>query len=120
MPATKTRTRSESSLQTICVRWYDLQYPFAKLRLFSIPNEGQRNPVNGARMKAMGRRKGAPDLVYMLDNGQVAFIEFKTDKGRQSPEQKDFQQQAEKQFIGYHIVRTFDQFRELIVNLQTA
>jgi hypothetical protein len=50
----------------------------------------------------------------------VAFIEFKTKKGRQSPEQKAFQEQAERQHIEYHVVRTFDEFRELIVNLQTA
>jgi hypothetical protein len=108
----------EARLQTICVRWYDLQYPHEKLRLFSIPNEGQRNPVNGARMKAMGRRKGAPDMVFMLTNGQVAFIEFKAPKGRQSPEQKAFEKQADKQFIEYHIIRSFEQFKELIVNLQ--
>jgi hypothetical protein len=109
---------TEASLQSSCVKWYDLQYATERLRLFSIPNEGQRNPVNGARMKAMGRRKGAPDLVFMTDNGQVAFIEFKTEKGRQSPEQKAFQEQAERQHIEYHVVRTFDEFRDLIVLLR--
>jgi hypothetical protein len=109
---------TEAALQSSCVKWYDLQYATEKLRLFSIPNEGQRNPVNGARMKAMGRRKGAPDLVFMIEHGQVVFIEFKTEKGRQSPEQKAFQQQADKQFIKYHIIRSFEQFKELIVNLQ--
>jgi hypothetical protein len=69
-------------------------------------------------MKAMGRRKGAPDMVYMLTNGQVAFIEFKAPKGRQSPEQKAFEKQADKQHIEYHIIRSFEQFKELIVNLQ--
>jgi hypothetical protein len=54
----------------------------------------------------------------MLTNGQVAFIEFKAEKGRQSPEQKAFEKQAEKQFIEYHIIRSFEQFKELIVNLQ--
>ena len=107
---------TESHLQQMCVRWYDMQFRGAELRLFSIPNEGKRNPVNGAKMKAMGRRKGAPDMIFLM-TGTCAFIEFKTDKGRQSPEQKQFQEVIAEHQMQYHIIRNFDEFKNLIVNL---
>ena len=104
----------EARLQTMCVRWFDLQYPTKKLQLFSIPNEGVRNPVNGARMKAMGRRKGAPDMVLLASGGRVVFFEFKSEKGKLSPEQKAFHETIRGWGGMVYIVKSFDDFCEIV------
>lgn len=104
----------EARLQTMCVRWFDLQYPTKKLQLFSIPNEGVRNPVNGARMKAMGRRKGAPDMVLLASGGRVVFFEFKSEKGKLSPEQKAFHETIRGWGGVIYIVKSFDDFCEIV------
>lgn len=112
--------QSESALQQSCVRWFDFKYPELKLNLFSIPNEGARTPRNGARMKAQGRRAGVADMFLAhakarnMPFGDYAwhgmFIEFKTSKGRQSPEQAAFQLAVEKQGYEYKIIRSLDEF----------
>ena len=73
-----------------------------------------RNKIDGARLKAMGMVAGVADMVYLNPNGLVTFIEFKTDKGRQSPEQKDFERKCYEWGYAYEIVRTFDEFKAAI------
>ena len=104
----------EAALQAACVKWFDYQFPAHKFALMSIPNEGVRNPINGARMKAMGRRKGAPDMILIARPQKVLFIEFKAPKGRTSPEQKAVHAYIESRGVEVQIIRTFEAFKELI------
>lgn len=108
----------ESKLQIACVRWFDLTYPKLKLNLFSIPNEGSRTPANGARMKAQGRRAGCADMFLAYPNPangyHGAFIEFKATKGKQNENQLAFQKAVEAQGYAYVVIRSFDEFKELI------
>lgn len=46
--------------------------------------------------KAMGYTAGQPDLVLLLTGGETIFVELKAEKGKQSFEQKAFQQSAER------------------------
>lgn len=51
------------------------------------PNGGNRNAVTGGKLKAMGTRRGFPDLAFLRD-GQLYLLEFKPERGgRLSPEQ---------------------------------
>lgn len=56
------------------------------------PNGGARSVVTGARMKAMGTRKGFPDLILPIPAGAGRFrglaIEMKAGKGTTTPEQR--------------------------------
>lgn len=116
--------QSESALQQNCVRWFDYQYPELRLNLFSIPNEGARSKANGARMKAQGRRKGAPDMFFAKPKPESVpfgdydshgtFIEFKTATGKQSPEQREFEIAVTKQGYDYKIIRSIEEFILLI------
>lgn len=114
--------KSESELQQNCVRWFDYEYPELKLNLFAIPNEGQRTPANGARMKAQGRRAGVADMFLAVERKfptlQVAvpglFIEFKFGKGKQNENQIAFQQAVESKGYKYEVVSDFDSFKNLI------
>lgn len=73
-----------------------------------------RNKVDGARLKAMGMVTGVADMVYLNPSGPVTFIEFKTETGRQSPEQKEFERKCYEWGYAYEIVRTFDEFKAAI------
>ncbi len=46
--------------------------------------------------KAMGYTAGQPDLVLLFAGGETIFVELKAGKGKQSFEQKAFQQSAER------------------------
>lgn len=107
----------ESRLQQACTRWFDWQYPQYMLNFFSIPNEGARTPANGARMKAMGRRRGVADMCLVIPQKPIyngLFIEFKIGKGKQSPEQIAFQEAVESKGYRYQIITNIDQFISVI------
>lgn len=100
----------EHRLQAACVKWFDFQYPNLKHLLFSIPNEGARSPRNGARLKAMGRRAGMPDMVY-LGATSVTFVEFKTPKGRLSKEQKEMHTKLVASGFNVVVIRSLEEFK---------
>lgn len=106
----------EETTQEHCVRWFSLQYPEYATLLHHSPNGGARNPREGARFKRMGTRAGFPDLVFLLPRGGHPYlcIEFKTDKGRQSDTQREYQRAVESVGGLYALVRSFDEFYTLI------
>ena len=52
-------------------------------------------------------RKGFPDIIVFW-NGFPVCLEIKAPKGKQSPDQKDFQADCEKQGIEYHLIKSLD------------
>lgn len=107
----------ESRLQSACVRYFRLQYPdYAKL-LVSVPNGARTSPTQGRILKQEGMVAGAPDLLLLLPNRNHPYlcIEMKTDKGRQSETQKQWQMAAQDHANArYSVVRSFEQFQSLI------
>ena len=83
--------------------------PFRKqglLDFFSIPNEAAANPVRQGQLIAMGLRPGVSDLVIMLPQGKVIFLEVKNETGKKSEVQKSFEQTCHKLGFEYHVVRS--------------
>ena len=77
---------TEHQEQKLFVKWFELQYP--KVKIFAIPNGGNRNVVTAAMLKAEGVRKGVPDLFIPE---WLLWIEMKRVKGgKLSPEQSDW------------------------------
>ncbi len=108
----------ESRTQQECVKWFRLQYPqFARL-LFAVPNGGARNKVTASVLKAEGVTAGVADLILFTPRGgfHALCIEMKTETGRQSQEQKEWQREVECQGYKYVICRTFEDFFEMVVN----
>ena len=107
---------SESRLQSSCVYWFRLQYAGISNLLFAIPNGGRRDKVTAAILKGEGVIAGCPDLLLLVPNTQYhsLCIEMKTEKGRQSDSQRQFQQMAESAGNHYVVCRSFDQFRDEI------
>lgn len=60
--------------------------------VFAVPNT-RYNAIEGARFKAMGQMAGVSDLILLLLDRKVYFIELKNPngKGRQSPSQREFE-----------------------------
>ena len=82
--------------------------------VFAIPNGGRRDAVTGAKLKAEGVSAGAADLIILLPIGNVLFVEVKTAKGRQSPEQKAFQERVESLGFNYVIWRSVEDAEKFI------
>ena len=94
------------------VKWFRLQYPDMKHNLFSVPNGGLRDEVTAAKMKAEGQLAGVSDLILLKSNRfyGALLIETKTKEGRQSDNQKDWQQKITNDGYKYVIVRSLDDF----------
>lgn len=107
---------NESEMQRACVRWFRYRYPQHASMLIGIPNGVATTERQGAILKAEGMLAGVADLLLLLPamGYTMLAIEMKTDKGRQSPRQQAWQQEAERHGILYEVVRSFDEFNYLI------
>ena len=107
---------SESDLQQACIKWFDYQYPRFKEMLFAVPNGGNRNLREAARLKKEGVRCGISDLILLISNlsYNCLCIEIKTEKGRQSESQKYWQNLTIMYQNKYIIIRSFDEFKKEI------
>ena len=113
----KKRVQHESLLQQQAVKWYDLTYPNDRLRLFSIPNEGQRSVANASRMKAQGRRAGVADMFFMTrynSDDKGVYIEFKAGKGKQSESQVEFEKVVNECGYDYYVIDSLESFMKII------
>lgn len=96
---------TEEQMQSAVAIWFWNTFPDYRRMLFHVDNNSQ-NSIIGARKQALGVCKGPSDFVLILFMGKVCFIEFKTESGSQSPEQKDFQSKVEARGHEYKIVRS--------------
>ena len=69
--------------------------------------------VLSQRMKNMGLLPGVSDTVVVMPK-KVLFIEFKTETGYQSPNQKEFQSAVHSCQHQYHVCRSLEQFQQII------
>lgn len=83
----------ESVMQQHFVRWLHLQYPYIAKTSFAVPNTARRSLQEGSRFKREGVKAGVSDFIILYpSNGYHGMlIEFKTEKGKVTPEQKEFQ-----------------------------
>lgn len=140
----KTMKKTESSIQQSALIWltntYGLKHHMPRLIMFSIPNEApmllrsvllniglSKSIVDKATalavkmMRNIGFLSGASDTLVLMPNGKTLFVEFKTEEGSQSLEQKEFQSRCESLGHKYYLVRSLDQFKSIIQNeLYTA
>ena len=115
----KPRKRSlneEHQLQCAEVRYMrgvhrDLSHVF-----FCVPNGQKRTSRQAAWLHEEGLVNGVSDMILLKPNSKHGYlcIENKTKKGKQSAEQKIFQQEVEKHGGKYVIIRSLDEFIETI------
>jgi len=103
---------TEGRIQQECVMWCWNTYPETRMLLcYNLSNS--KNKIDGALNKAKGLIKGRADLTFYW-NKTAYFIEMKTEKGTQEPEQKVFQATVEKAGFEYIICRSLEQFKVII------
>ena len=89
-----------------------------KLPFNHSPNEGKRTAQEGNKLKRMGMSRGFPDLEIPLPvHGKHGlYIEFKTAKGRTSPEQTEWLDLLNRSGYVAEIARSFDDARQILEN----
>ena len=115
--------REESKIQSECFIWYNntfcLKFHNPRGMMFSVPNElGGKNKISTALARSTGLMAGVSDTILILPNSKIIFVEFKTAKGRQSEKQKEFENRIKKHGYDYYIIRSFDEFKKIILDLQ--
>lgn len=120
------RTQTEEKLQQDCLCFftntYGLKHHNPRLLFYSVANEiAGSTGVNRttlariyAKFKLTGFKKGVADVHLCFPNGKLVYIEFKTATGTQRPEQKEFQYQVEALGFKYYIVRSLEEFKEIV------
>jgi hypothetical protein len=106
----------EDDLQAACITWFDLQYPKIKNLLFHVPNGGNRNIIEAARLKKQGVRAGVSDLILLIPKGQFhgMIIEMKSEKGKTSILQDEWLKLVDNMEYYTIVCNSFDLFRAKI------
>ena len=104
--------QQESLIQAAIVKYLQSR----KLWFCSIANEaaGKDAAIRMAKMKTLGLRSGAPDLLVFLDGGRLVCLEVKKEKGFQSPAQKHFEAQLQSLGFEYYVVRSVEDVQGVI------
>lgn len=105
----KKNEKPEYILQCKCVAWFKRTFP--SYIIFSVPNEATHR--QSTFYAKSGVLKGVSDLIVILPN-KVLFIEMKSEKGFQRPEQKFFQSKIESLQQSYFLCRTLEDFQNVI------
>lgn len=101
----------EDRLHIGVIQYLKLQYPRANF--FHAANEGKRSPFERFKIKALGVRRGFPDLIVFFGGKHLA-IELKTEKGRVMKEQAEWIMFLHSQGWTAQVCRGFDQAKEII------
>lgn len=108
---------SEDRIQHDIVTWFHNSYCLYKHKprglIMSVPNGGRRDKKEAMKLKATGLLAGAADLI-LIYNGKVLFMEVKTDIGKQSEAQIEFEHRITENGLKYYIVRSLEQAQELV------
>lgn len=115
----KRRKRSaneEHRMQCAEVRYIHTKHPDLRHLFFAVPNGQKRTSMQTQWLKDEGLVPGVSDMILLKSNSQHGYlcIENKTEKGRQSEEQKIFQEEVEKVGGKYIIIRSIDEFMNAI------
>ena len=107
---------TEHRLQCECVKWFRFAHKKDGI-IYAIPNGGLRKQTVALELKAEGQMNGIPDLHIPVPRKGYAslYIEMKNGKaGRLSDAQKEIIEQLRKLGNKVEVVRTFDEFKEVV------
>ncbi len=108
--------RSEATEQIALFAWARQweEYEPALSLLHHIPNEGERS--NGALLKAMGLKRGVPDLFLPATCGGAhgLYIEMKYGKNRTTREQEDFMERVRQEGYAAGVAYSAEEAKAMI------
>lgn len=108
--------KSEYRIQQEIVIWFNNQFPNLRGTL-CYNNNNSVGGYRGKENKFLGVIKGRSDMVLYLQ-GKAYMLELKTDKGRQSKSQKEWQQLMLEQGFEYFVLRSLDDFKKFISKIE--
>lgn len=97
---------TEEALQRSIMDWLAVILPAGWFAMH-VPNK-PRSAVQGAKEKAMGARKGWPDLQLVGPHATMHFLEVKAEGGRLSPEQRGIHDRLRALGFRVAVVRSLD------------
>lgn len=104
----------EAKIQAACVAWLWNEHPETRGLFFHVENEeSDGNAVKGGIRRAMGIVAGVSDMILLMPRGRYhgLCVEFKTEIGRQKPQQIEWQAKVEAQGFKYVICRSLESFK---------
>jgi hypothetical protein len=107
---------SERQIQIQCVSWFKARYPEASRVFMAIPNGSARNPWTAKNLRDEGVLSGAPDLILLVPRHGYAClcIEMKKAGGRQSDNQKTFQEACKAFKNKYVVCYSLEEFQAVV------
>lgn len=109
--------KSESQIQAECVMWLWNTHPETRGLFFAVTNNSE-HVARAMQRKAVGLVSGVSDTIFLWEC-ETYLIEFKTPTGRQSKNQIEWQSKVTTQGFQYFVVRSLEQFQELIKSIIT-
>lgn len=105
---------TEHTLQLECIAQFRNDYErFGKGTIIPVVNE------LAAKRKDIEIKKGASDVIVVLIN-KVLFCELKVGRNGQSDAQKDFQKLVESLGFKYYLIRSLNEFKNILQQEQPA
>ena len=123
-PKTRAHGQPEAKIQAECYTWWYNTFPHYRGLLFACTNQNERSGdigkkaqlISGAMRKNMGVYPGVSDIICLIPRGKYhgLMLECKTETGRQSLQQIEWQKQVESQGYQYKIFRDLLGFKSII------
>lgn len=110
--------QSEARIQAECYQWAHNTYPQLRGLIFSVPNGGTRNLKEAQLLKATGVTAGIPDLICVYR--KIVGFELKTPIGIVSPAQEKLHGIWRKNGIEVYVIRSVEEFKEIINRIVIA
>lgn len=109
---------TEDQIQAQIFKWYHNKFCTKnnnpKHIIFSVPNGGTRSKREAMKFKATGLVAGVSDLIVIQPN-RCIFVEVKTEIGKQSDKQKEFETTVKNLGFEYIVVRSLEDFQKKIL-----
>lgn len=105
----KKHDKPEERMQIEFFNQVPIFFPRLPLKLLlAVPNGGSRNIIEAKNLKAQGVKSGISEVLLLIPKKGFSCLclEFKTQTGRQSDEQTEFQNQADKVGNKYVVVQS--------------
>jgi hypothetical protein len=110
--ALETESVTEAHLQTVI---HDLLCVIGRRGWMWVSiNNNPRNAVHGSKLKRMGCRAGFPDMLLIDPQGKHYQLELKTETGRASPAQLEWQAEMKARGVPCEIVKGWDEAYDVL------
>lgn len=122
------RQQTENQIQADFFTWlalYEKKHPELGL-FYAIPNGSHKSPAARGLFKRTGLKAGVPDVHLPVpelehwafgDDGKVGlWIEFKAEKGKVSPTQKEWHERLEKQQHRVEVCRSWTEAADITID----